>query len=293
MAYHPAMPIKTATLTDHARRIARAMAHLAERPDRTPSLDELAAVAAFSPYHFHRAYRALAGETPMETLARLRLSRAAASLIKTDAPMARIAREAGFGSVPAFTRAFREAHGLPPGAYRARSGIGAGIGAGIGTEDDMLSDVEIVEFPALHLAGLPHHGPYDAIGAAFARLGAWAGARGLMGPGSRSIGLYHDDPKTVPADKLRAHAAVTVPHGTPVEPGMDIIATPPLRCARLRFKGPYVEIEAAYERLYGDWLPASGEEPADHPMMEEYLNDPRALPPTEWLTDILMPLRPR
>jgi AraC family transcriptional regulator len=279
------MPTKTRTLTDHARRIARAMAHLAERLDHTPSLDELAAVAAFSPYHFHRAYRALAGETPLETLARLRLSRAAAALIKTDAPMARIAREAGFGSVPAFTRAFREAHGIPPGAYRARAGIGMG--------EDILAEVILVDIPALHLAALPHRGSYDAIGPVFARLTAWAGARGLMGPEARSFGLYHDDPTSMPDAELRAHAAVTVPPGTPLEPGMEIITTPPLRCARLRFQGPYVEIEAAYDRLYGEWLPTSGEEPEDHPMMEEYLNNPRALPPTEWLTDILMPLKPR
>jgi len=279
------MPIKTTTLTDHARRIARAMAHLAERLDQPPSLDELAAIAAFSPYHFHRAYRALAGETPVETLARLRLSRAAAALIKTDAPMARIARQAGYASVPAFTRAFREAHGIPPGAYRAR--------AGIGTEMDMTTGIEILDFPALHLAALPHRGSYDAIGPVFARLNAWAAARGLMGPEARSIGLYHDDPTSVPDAELRSHAALTVPPGTALDPGMELIETPPLRCARLRFQGPYVEIEAAYDRLYGEWLPASGEEPADHPMMEEYLNDPRSLPPSEWLTDILLPLKPR
>lgn len=70
------MPIKTTTLTDHARCVARAMAHLAARPDHTPSLEELADVAAHSPGHFHRVRRALAGETPNDTLARLRLSRA-------------------------------------------------------------------------------------------------------------------------------------------------------------------------------------------------------------------------
>lgn len=101
------MPIKTATLNDHAARISRAVRHLSERLERTPSLEELAGVAAFSPCHFHRVYRAMMGETPAETLTRLRLSRAAAVLIRTEQPMTRIAREAGYGSVAAFTRAFR------------------------------------------------------------------------------------------------------------------------------------------------------------------------------------------
>lgn len=282
------MTQKTSTLTDHARRIARAMAHLAERPDRTPSLDELAAVAAFSPWHFHRAYRALTGETPAETLARLRLSRAAAQLIRSDAPMAEVARAAGYGSVAAFTRAFREAHGVPPGAYRQRAGIGAPL-----AEEGAAQEVAIVEIPALHLAALLHRGGCGAVQLAFDRLNAWAAARGLTGPATRYVAIYYDDTGSVPEAEWRTHAGLTVPPGTPLEPGMEVLDTPPLRCARLRYRGPYAEMEAAYDWLYGTWLPASGEAPADHPVVEAYLNDPRALPPAEWLTDILLPLQRR
>jgi len=283
------MPIKTATLSDHARRIARAMAHLAARPEHTPSLGELANVAAFSPCHFHRAYRSLTGETPAETLARLRLSRAAAALLRSDAPLAQIAAAAGYGSVPAFTRAFREALGIPPGAYRMRAGIGAPIPE---AEDDM-SDITIIEYPAMNLAALPHRGSYDMMGAVFDQLTNWAAGRRLLGPHTRMLGLYHDDPRSVPAAELRSHACVEVPPGTLLDGGMEAIALPGLRCAKLRFQGPYVEIEPQYDRLYGEWLPQSGEEPADHPMVEEYLNDPRSLPAAEWLTDILMPLQRR
>jgi AraC family transcriptional regulator len=278
------MTLKTQTLTDHARRIARAMAHLAERPDRTPSLEGLASVAASSPCHFHRAYRALAGETPAGTLARLRLSRAAAALLKTEAPIARVAREAGYGSVPAFTRAFREALGVPPAAYRARAGIGIAV-----KEDDR--EVIVTETPPMHLAVLPHTGPYEAIGPLFDRVMAWAGARGLIGPETRFIALSLDDLTSVPDSALRAKAGITVPPGTVLEPGMEAVGLPALRCARLRFQGPSSELEAAYDTLYGKWLPAWGEEPADVPCFEEYLNDCRTLPPAEWLTDIFLPLQ--
>jgi AraC family transcriptional regulator len=280
------MPIKTNTLTDHASRISRAVHHLSERLERTPSLEELAGVAAFSPYHFHRVYRAMMGETPTETLTRLRLSRAAAALIRTEQPMARIARKAGYGSVAAFTRAFREAHGLPPGAYRQRAGIGAIL------EQDM-TEVTFTQLPAMDLATLRHHGAYTEIGGAFERLSAWAGGRGLIGPQTRFYGLYWDDPHTVQVDQLRSRAAMTVPEGTPLGDGVDPLSLPALRCARLRFQGPYSELEAAYDRLYGEWLPASGEEPADQPALEHYLNDCRILPPSEWLTDILLPLKDR
>jgi AraC family transcriptional regulator len=282
------MPIKTRTLTDHAARITRAMAHLAANPDRTPSLEELADVAAFSPWHFHRAYRSLTGETPAETLTRIRLSRAAAALIKSDAPLAQIASQAGYGSAAAFNRAFREALGLPPGAYRARAAIGTPI-----PEEDTMQDIIIVETPALHLAALPHRGSFDAMGPVFDQLSAWAGARGLINETTRFIGIYLDDPHSTPEAELRSKAALTIPPDTELAAGMEVVDLPALRCARLRYQGPYVELEAVYDRLYGEWLPQSGEEPGAFPVFEEYLNDCRTLPPSEWLTDILLPLKPR
>jgi AraC family transcriptional regulator len=289
------MPAKTTTLHDYGRRVARAMAHLAADLDRTPSLEELAGIAAFSPFHFHRVYRELAGETPAETLARGRLSRAAHALLRTQDPIARIARRAGYGSAAAFTRAFRAAHGVPPGAYRARGGIGAirRPTPDALTETPSMHAVTIRAEPALRLAVIPHRGAYTGIGAAFDRLMTWAGARGLIGPATRFIGLYHDDPGSVAEADLRAEAGVTVPPDIAGEGEVTIRAVPALRVAVLRFQGPYAELEGAYAWLYGTWLPASGEEPADAPAMEDYLNDCRSLPPAEWLTEILLPLKPR
>ncbi len=62
------------------------------------------------------------------------------------------------------------------------------------------------------------------------------------------------------------------------------------RHAVLLHKGPYAELNKAYAWLYGTWLPQSGEEAADRPVHEEYLNNPRDLPPAEWLTQICLPL---
>jgi AraC family transcriptional regulator len=69
-----------------------------------------------------------------------------------------------------------------------------------------------------------------------------------------------------------------------------IIDVPASHAAVLRFKGPYAEIEAAYAWMYGTWLPQSGQEPANLPGLEEYLNDPRTTPPADLLTDIILPL---
>ena len=48
------------------------------------------------------------------------------------------------------------------------------------------------------------------VGATWGKLAAWAGARGLFGPGPRFIGVSYDDPQITPPEKLRYDAAITV-----------------------------------------------------------------------------------
>jgi len=72
--------MKTDTFNHYAVRIDRAIALLAQRlaaGEPPPTLDEMAAAAHFSPFHFHRIYRALTQETLAQTVARLRQDRAA------------------------------------------------------------------------------------------------------------------------------------------------------------------------------------------------------------------------
>jgi len=286
------MPVRTSTQRDYGRRIARAMAHIAENLDRAPGLDELAGVAAFSPFHFHRVYRALAGETPAETLLRARMSRAAVELLRGELPLARVGRRAGYGSAAAFSRAFRAAYGVPPGAYRARGGLVGTFGPGDKRKERIaMFEVTLREEPAMTLAVIRHAGPYDGIGLVYDRLMAWAGPRGLVGPEGRFIAVYLDDPESVPAAALRSEAGLVVPPGTAVEGEVLLRDIPATRVAVVRWEGPYAELEPVYTWLYRDWLPASGEEPSALPAMEDYLNDPRSLPPAEWLTDVMIPLK--
>jgi AraC family transcriptional regulator len=277
------------------RRIARAIALVAADPARTPGLEELASAAALSPYHFHRVYRAMTGETPAETLTRERLSHAAAILLREAVPVAEVARRCGYGSAAALTRAFRAAYGMPPAAYRQARGIGAALPTVLPPKEGgtTMFEVRITEAPALHLAALPHRRPYTGIGASFGRLQAWAAARGLDGPGARWIGLYLDDPASVPAAQLRSEAGVSVGPDVEGSEGVRILDLPAERVAVLVFRGPYAELERAYGWLYRDWLPGSGEEPADAPVREEYLNDPKTTPPSGLLTQIQLPLKAR
>ncbi len=287
---------KPETLLDYGRRIARVHEYIASHLDQVLDLDQLSSVAFLSRWHFHRIYREATGETVTETVRRLRLHRAAVDLVQADAPLTRVARRAGYGSLPAFARAFASAYGLPPGSYRLRGQLHPPLphrghreitmhGALPGTYD-----VTIERFASVSLAAVSHEGDYMQITRAFKRVIAWADAKGLDGRSLRGFGIYYDDPETVPAAEQRSEAGLVVPAGMALDGEVRRVEIPAGHCASVIHKGPYAELERAYHFLYRDWLSRSGRLPADRPCFEEYLNDPSALPSSDWLTRVYLPL---
>jgi AraC family transcriptional regulator len=288
------------TRSDYAMRLERVFRWLADHLDDTLDLARLAEVAAMSPYHFHRTYHAMQGETAAETVRRLRLHRAAVELITGELPVPRVARRAGYGSQEAFTRAFKAAYGVPPARYRAsfvpsptpgRSATTGHTGAEDAMDTTTTYLATIRETPVLRVAALAHHGEYMNIGSTFERLMAMAAGQGLIGPWTRSFGIYYDDPASTPRDALRSDACVTLPDGKMPSRELEVREIRGGRYAVTLHRGPYAELHFPYTWLYGTWLPTSGEEPADAPSVEEYLNDARVVPPSELRTEIWLPLR--
>ena len=93
--------------------------------DSNVSLDALASRAGWSPFHLHRAFTRMVGETPKQYTLRLRLEGAAARLLASDDSIVNVALSAGFKSHEVFTRAFRRYFGRTPAAYRATALAGA------------------------------------------------------------------------------------------------------------------------------------------------------------------------
>jgi AraC family transcriptional regulator len=268
------------TLADYADRLERVLVYLAGNLDADLDLDRLAEIACFSPFHFHRIYHALQGETVAETVRRMRLHRAAVDLLEGGVPIPRIASRAGYGSQAAFTRAFRSAYGAPPAAYRV----------GVAAAASGPRTVEVRATPPLRVLALRHQGDYGRIGLAFERLRALAAGRGLAGADSRWFGIYYQDPSAVPEGALQSEACLVVAAGTSAVGGARILEIAGGRHAVALHVGPYAELHHAYEWLYREWLAQSGEDAADRPCVEEYLNDARLVAPSELRTEVWLPL---
>lgn len=273
----------------YATRIGRVVEYLHDHIEDDLNLDLLADVAAMSRWHWHRVYTAMQGETVVATVRRLRLSRAADRLANSDADLADIARRAGYTTAEAFGRAFKQSYGMTPGLYRD-SGSHALFKAANRASDASGFPVEIVALPAERCAAVPHQGSYMQISRAFEPLFAAAGPAGLVTRQSRMIGVYYDDPDAVEEVALRSAACLPISEGRAVPDGLQTIETRGGAYAKLSYKGPYADMRDAYRWLMGVWLPASGHELADGPMLEEYINNPADTAPPELRTDIFLPI---
>ena len=83
------------------------------------SIEDLAYVSLFSPWHSYRLFKRYTGMTPADYQRRLRLSHSAARLREEGRRVADVAFESGFGSVDGYQRAFLREFGCNPGAYAA------------------------------------------------------------------------------------------------------------------------------------------------------------------------------
>ena len=281
------------TREDYALRLHAVVAHIDAHLDEPLDLDALAGVAHFSRFHFHRMYRQGIGETPEQTVRRLRLHRAACALGNDADAISTIAQRAGYQSTEAFSRAFSSAYGQAPSVFRAQRQTKTPSSAADRNVPNRIPGrfaVTVQSYAEFRLCGLAHNGSYNGIGTTFERVFALASGNGLMQPQTRCIGVYLDDPETTPEPQLRSFAGIVVPDGSALPAELSDMAVPGGLAASLVFQGPYSDLHRAYRFLYGEWLPDSGHEPADLAVFEEYLNNPKQLPPGEWLTEIRLPL---
>ena len=274
---------------DYEARINRVVEYISEHIDQTIDLNVLADVACMSPYHWHRVYVGMRGESVAATVKRLRLQRASALLIASRDSIASIARQCGYSNLQSFTRIFKSVYGLPPAAYRQRGQHVIFDQPDYQRKNDMF-EVEIQELETRNGYGVRHSGPYIGIHKAFDRVCGWAGKQKLFDQETTMFGLYYDDPDSVDAEKLRSVAGVFAAQDAKPQAPVESVQVEGGRYAILEFVGPYEALHKAYRWLYGQWLNESGEAPADKPSLEIYLNDPQETPPTELRTRVCMPL---
>jgi AraC family transcriptional regulator len=294
-----------ATLRDYKMRMLRVLVHIQQHLDDALALEELAAVACFSPFHFHRVFTGMIGEPVKEYVRRLRLERAATRLKLSRQPVIQVALDAGYETHEAFTRAFKAAFGAAPVRFRSQQSPVAAVRApsGVHYRDGRLPqnfiskrsgirtmNVQIMTIKPMRVAFMRHVGPYAEVGATWDRLLPWLGKEGLLGGDTQCIGICHDDPEVTPPDRIRYDACVTVDERFAPAGDIGIQTIPGGEYAVVTHFGSYSKLGETYANLLGIWLPRSGWTLRFTPCFEVYLNDPGSTEPEDLLTDIYAPL---
>jgi AraC family transcriptional regulator len=273
---------------EYERRIHRVIAYIDEHLDAPLDLETLAAVAHFSAFHFHRLFRAWTGETLGDYLRRRRIETGALRLLtQPRSTVLEVALAVGFASGEAFARAFKVRFATTPSAWREERNSGQAersLDQAIGGIDfdhgfpathliedtTMTPNVSLIDIAATPVAYFRHSGPYGQPVARFwlERVAPWMAENELFG--RVRYGISHDDPTITEPARCRYDAGVA---GDPKE----VLSGQPLRTelpggryACMRFEGTVDDIDAAWQRLLGAWLPASGLQLDARPMLEHY-----------------------
>jgi AraC family transcriptional regulator len=306
---------------EYVGRINRVMDYIQANLGSDLGLETLAQVARFSPFHFHRVFKSVVGETLNGFIRRVRVGAAANRLLYNPRDsITEIAVACGYSSPSAFAREFRNAFGVSASEFRRggrdavrkirqveskngqtksktekESAPSSSYTAGnpSSRRTMMQFSVEAKQMPEWNVVYARHIGAYNKIGEAFERIFKWAGPRGLVRfPETKSLAVYHDSPEVTDPSKLRSDACLTVPPGTKVDGEIGTMKVPGGLFAVAHVEIDVTQFGEAWDKLIGEWMPKSGYQPDDRMCYELYLNDPDTHPEKKWIVDICEPIRP-
>lgn len=269
------------------------MDHILHHLDEPLRLDDLAAVAGVSPFHFHRVFRGLMGETLQKFVKRVRLERAVAQMsLRPRPPLTAIALACGFSSSSDFTRSFRQRFGVAPSAFdvaawrdahrddlrrttNATERFHIGDRLAPGANPDGFA-VTLRDLPPRRVAYLRVLDPFHGTGVvdAYTRMLAWADARGLAG--GQWLGWMWEDPEVTALADCRYDAGVVIGLLDRADGGVSVIDFPAMRVAEVRISGDTALEARALDWLFETWLPSSGYLPDDQPNFEAWVGRPLA-----------------
>jgi AraC family transcriptional regulator len=290
--------MKPDTRNAYARRVDAVLARLQQAiaaGDELPDLGELADVAHLSPFHFHRVWRALTGETVGATVGRLRLARALQLLGSEGMAIADVALSVGYDTPQALARACRDQLQASPSELREDAGRRAALLATLerpatAVAEPIALQVEVVSLEPFEVVALRNRGAFADLDQAYGALFEWAAGAGLVESIIGLHGIPLGDHRDLPPADLEFDCAIRLSVPTDPAAPMQRLLLEGGEYARVRHVGSYDRLEDVVDEVLAGWLPTSGRRLRDAPIRFEFLDDPEAVPEALLRADVLVPL---
>ena len=275
----------------YLQRINAVLDHVRENLKDDLSLDVLARVAGFSPFHFHRLFKSLTDETINDMVVRLRLERAVSLLRATpELSVTDAAFECGFKSASVFSRLFKKQYGFNARQWDRQSPLKDSKNGQV-TDGfprytlQKLSDfagqdvfkVQIRSLPEQRLAYIRVYDSYSKFSRvidAYYRLIEWYRQRGGHLEQTTLYGMSQDDPEVTPLRLCRYDWCLKVPMDWNAESDVNIQTFPACQVATICSVGDIMQEYKALQYLFRYWLPRSRYQPANLPGIEIYRRQP-------------------
>lgn len=289
------------TREDWERRAERVVALLAGDPEGAPGLEEAASEAAASPWHFHRRFREVTGESFAACLRRLRLERAAYRL-REGLPVIEVALEAGFSSPEAFSRAYSKAFQLSPTTTKSLPSWAGELAAPNGLHwrprreplwfmpqaEGQDRQTRISDLGAMRALGFSGTGDAWELPALWRKLRETMRGGSMPGEAGRFLSVF------MPEGRFAAAFLPPAGMDIPAAAGLEELRLPGGIYAVITHFGPCEAIGPFWDLWEEGWLPGSGWElDPDRPKLEWYQGHPELLSSDLSLALLCDPVRKR
>lgn len=283
-------------LNEYSNRIHHVLHYIRMNLRQPLTLEELAEVASFSPYHFHRIFKCIVGESPGEYTRKMRVEKAASLLMsKPRMSMTEIALECGFSGSSQFAKAFKAVKGVNATLFRSRHVYAETWGDGLPSHPDQAHreayDVQLVTRGPIVAVGTMIWTSYteDAEKQTILKQMSdfyYYGLRRIQHrnkPGHLGITAFPPG-YSGGADLFQWYAVAEVSEADPVPDGMVSVTYPSHTYAVIVHKGPTATIGETYHYFFESWLPTSGYAISDSYWIHYY--DERFLGPNHFESEL-------
>ncbi len=276
-------------------RVHRVMNYVRDNPANDMWLEDLAAVAHSSPYHFHRIFKAVTGETVSAFARRARLERAAYLMkARPTRALSDIALEVGYPALAEFSRAFKHHYGLPPSQWNRRTHLNQ--------VPQAVMQIERENSPSFQVEIRTHEPSYliyvrmktwfqvEVLKVGYKRLTEFLSMNGVDWRNCPLVGMSWDHYETTPLESVHYDLGFVLTQPLEANSPFSSYQLPAFQAVHAHCSGGLQVVAQAWNHLYNNWFPASRFEPRDLPAMKWFRQRPDQIGWHHWDLDCVIAL---